>query len=732
MPTIRLVPSAYSVSSSNRVTVTSPANMYYDTDHTANYCSIRGRNSTSSTYYAFISGFNFDDVPSNANVTSFTVKIRCYRNTYLSTGSSYRLRLASSASSSSALTGTTMSSDIGTTVDTYTIPTGSYTWSQISGYGSNFCIEVPLRASSNQYPYLYVYGAEIEVTYSLSNPRTITSTLSGSGTIDPSGATTSYDGEEYTLTITPTNTADTITVTNNNNDVTSELEAHYSGGTATSYSTASGTGVTTGFARSGGAFYQSSSTSSDSWLRYAIGYTAENPYSTSNTSNTYCKDGTNDATTQGWMNYPFDFSDLPNDAEVTSVEVKCYGATESTTETARHADVSLWCGNEQKGTTQSFTSTSNSTITINDPGEWTREELQDAWVRFGVGYYGGRILGITWKVNYTYGGTLHHYTYTYNVSGNATIAVTIGSSASVSVTGVSLSQNTASIDVGSTVQLTATIAPSNATDKAVTWSTNNGNVTVNNGLVTGVSVGTSIVTVTTHDGSYTATCTVTVTAAVLTDYILTNTLQPGREYLIVNGNSGSVYMMSNESGGSRTLKGVAATVSNNKISINGATAAKVVFSCELYDSNNSITTTLINNNQYIYSDSSTGLRMYTSASMNRFWHYEDNKFWLFKSTSTNGYTDTSSEYKYYLEWDNSGNFTDNHLTSPSVQDTTIPTIYLFVKDDGTVEPTLSFKSGSTTWTTVIKVWVKTGASTWTQQSSVSNVFDSTTNYIKGN
>ena len=85
---------------------------------------------------------------------------------------------------------------------------------------------------------------------------------------------------------------------------------NYTGSTPISYSTASGSGVTTGCARSGGAFYQNSSTSSDSWLRYDIGKTVENPYSTSNTSNTYCKDDTNDATTQGWMNYPFDFSGL--------------------------------------------------------------------------------------------------------------------------------------------------------------------------------------------------------------------------------------------------------------------------------------------------------------------------------------------------------------------------------------------------------------------------------------
>ena len=41
------------------------------------------------------------------------------------------------------------------------------------------------------------------------------------------------------------------------------------------------------------------------------------------------------------MNYPFDFSSLPADAEVTAVEVKAYGAAESPSESARHADVSL-------------------------------------------------------------------------------------------------------------------------------------------------------------------------------------------------------------------------------------------------------------------------------------------------------------------------------------------------------------------------------------------------------
>lgn len=422
MATIRLIPSTYAVSSTSYLSVSNPTNMYANTDSTT-YATITNTYASTSSRYLYLRGFNFDDIPSNAIINSFTIKIKGYESG-LSTSTSYAPRLANGTS---ALSNTTATSNFGTSSKTITIPTGSLTWQQIINYESNFTIMVYVRRSSkNTTGYFYCYGAEIEVDYTLPDPRTITSTLTGNGTINPNGAQTYYDGDEYNLIITPTNNTDTVIVTNNGADVTSQLEAHYTGGTSTSYSAASGTEVTTGFARSGSAFYQSSSTQSDAWLRYAIGHTAENPYSTSNTSNTYVKDGTNDATTQGWMNYPFNFSNLPADAEITAIEVKCYGAIENASQSASHADISLWYGNTQKGTMQKFTSTSNSTITINDPGEWTRDELQNAWVRFGVGYYGGRLLGITWKVTYTYGGTLHHYTYSYEVNGNATIAVTIG------------------------------------------------------------------------------------------------------------------------------------------------------------------------------------------------------------------------------------------------------------------------------------------------------------------
>ncbi len=82
----------------------------------------------------------------------------------------------------------------------------------------------------------------------------------------------------------------------------------------------------------------------------------------------------------------------------------------------------------------------------------------------------------------------------------------------VAVTGVSLDKTTATLTAaGQTVTLTATVAPDNATNKNVAWSSSNSAVaTVNNGVVTAVANGTATITVTTEDGSKTATCAVTV------------------------------------------------------------------------------------------------------------------------------------------------------------------------------------------------------------------------------
>lgn len=86
----------------------------------------------------------------------------------------------------------------------------------------------------------------------------------------------------------------------------------------------------------------------------------------------------------------------------------------------------------------------------------------------------------------------------------------------VPVTGVSLNKSTASVTAGTNLTLSATVTPSNATNRAVTWSTSNASVATVSpaGVVRGVTPGNATITVTTVDGGYTATCTVTVVAAV--------------------------------------------------------------------------------------------------------------------------------------------------------------------------------------------------------------------------
>lgn len=84
----------------------------------------------------------------------------------------------------------------------------------------------------------------------------------------------------------------------------------------------------------------------------------------------------------------------------------------------------------------------------------------------------------------------------------------------VNVTGVSLNKTSASMAVNGSLTLTASITPANATNKNVTWSSSNTSVATvsSSGVVTAKATGDTIITVTTSDGSYTATCAVSVKA----------------------------------------------------------------------------------------------------------------------------------------------------------------------------------------------------------------------------
>jgi len=114
----------------------------------------------------------------------------------------------------------------------------------------------------------------------------------------------------------------------------------------------------------------------------------------------------------------------------------------------------------------------------------------------------------------------------------------------ISVTGISVSPNTVSVNIGNTKQLTAAVEPSDAVNQNVCWSSSDTSVAAvdSTGLVTGVSKGTATITVTTEEGGFTDQCTVTVIPAVI--YQAENyTSQSGNSVLTdFGGYTGSGYV----------------------------------------------------------------------------------------------------------------------------------------------------------------------------------------------
>ena len=217
MTVARLVPSTYYVNNSSYVSVANASNMYTNTDSTT-YASVQNtRNSTSNTYYCYLRGFDFSSIPSDAIVSSFTVKVKASES-YMSTSSSYRMSLYNNTT---AISNTTVTSSLSTTANTFTFPIpSSLTWETLKGYGSNFGIRIPLRRSSTSYsPYVYVYGAEIEVTYTVPVHHSVTITNSTSATVTASDSNP-LEGTDVEIRA---STLSGITVKDNGTDVTSQF-----------------------------------------------------------------------------------------------------------------------------------------------------------------------------------------------------------------------------------------------------------------------------------------------------------------------------------------------------------------------------------------------------------------------------------------------------------------------------------------------------------------------------
>lgn len=245
MAIARLIPSTYQLSNTSYLAITNAGNMYANTDST-NYATIQNKQTGTTSYYLYVRGFNFDAIPSNATVSSFTVKFKA-RESGVSTSTSYRPYLVNNTSTLTGNCGV-----VNTTEQVITFTGVTADWDTIKGYGSNFGIRINCRRNSrNTTGYVYFYGAEIEVEYTVPIPRKVTASAAGDCTVTPSGETNLIEGDDFTLTVQADRKP---TLTDNGVDVTSQLVEHEPTIEPT-VSTASGASY--GFAVNSSGYYES-------------------------------------------------------------------------------------------------------------------------------------------------------------------------------------------------------------------------------------------------------------------------------------------------------------------------------------------------------------------------------------------------------------------------------------------------------------------------------------------
>lgn len=350
--------------------------------------------------YAFWA-FNCSSIPSDAIINSVSCVAKCYvsSTSYISTRSVQLYKGTSTAKGSST-------SFSNSTSSTQTLNCGTWTRSELD---SCYIRVAGTRGTSNtsSNATLRFYGATLTINYSYEEiVYEVTSTLATDDidSISPAGITEVNSGEDYILNIYG-DSINNIKVSDNDIDVTSQLvQKEIPSETTLSKTATSST--------------NSGINSGSSYASYPVGYTAENPNVYS--SNMYAS---NNST--GYAEYTFNFSDLPENAIIDSIEVKCSGAREnSTTDSTHMAKIGLYSGNTLKSIEQEFISTSQQIITVSNPGTWTRAELQNAKLRFTVAYYGGKLFGITWNVTYSIPESSSKYYWTYTIS-NVSIDHTI-------------------------------------------------------------------------------------------------------------------------------------------------------------------------------------------------------------------------------------------------------------------------------------------------------------------
>lgn len=324
--------------------------------------------------------FSVTGIPDSATINSVTCKVAGY----VSNVSYYpELRLYSGTTAK----GTTSTIE-NTSKTTVNIDPGTWTVSELSQ--ARLYITTYRGATSNS-RYFYFYGSTLTVNYTYQG---IVYEITATSSVTDSEISPSYSeiqpGDSLELRI-DTSDISEIIVTDNDVDVTDQLVevVPSPGGTIERYP----------------ASYTTSGSISGTNYTQCIGKGSD---AANSSGNDYSSGGSGSS---AYINYSFDFSDIPEDATIDSVSVTVKGHCENANQSSERAELQLYSGSSTKGSMSEFTSSSDTVITMN-PGTWTRAELQNAILRFTIGYYGGKVVGATFEVTYTVPDTQPYYTYT--------------------------------------------------------------------------------------------------------------------------------------------------------------------------------------------------------------------------------------------------------------------------------------------------------------------------------
>ena len=360
-------------------------NAYKASGNTSNYCRITVNTSTTGYFYLT---FDTSEIPSGATVTgiSGTVTVRV-SNTGRVTNTVCQLYTGTTAKGNNVTFASTSTSN------TVTLsPGNSWTRSELN----DFRLRIGATGSSaTQTKYIYLYGASITVNYTVTTyDITVQNSTSATVTATPASVEAGEDAEIIASTLSG------IRITDNGTDVTNQFVQGLQG----SVSAVPGSYDTGGSIN--GTNYQST-----------IGKGSD----TANRSgNDYF------STTQGgsgstWIDYFFDFSEIPTGATILTNTLTVKGHCESTSESREISKVQAYAGTTAKGTATDMTESTSDRVYTISIGTWTATELHSAKIRHTIGVYGGLVSGATWTVTYEISG----YVYTISsVAANHTIVVT--------------------------------------------------------------------------------------------------------------------------------------------------------------------------------------------------------------------------------------------------------------------------------------------------------------------